>query len=85
MELGYNFFNRKELKSGVFPSVNDAVLSALGAYNQYNKLTLNERQEIINSVKKKLLDKVEEIAYMTVKETDMGNVFEIRFKSLLWQ
>jgi len=74
MELGYNFFNRKELKSGVFPSVNDAVLSALGAYNQYNKLTLNERQEIIDAVKKKLLDKVEEIAYMTVKETDMGNV-----------
>lgn len=74
MELGYNFFNRKELKSGVFPSVNDAVLSALGAYTQYNKLTLNERQEIIDAVKKKLLEKVEEIAYMTVKETDMGNV-----------
>lgn len=74
MELGYNFFDRKELKSGVFPSVNDAVLSALGAYNQFNKLTLNERQEIIDAVKKKLLDKVEEIAYMTVKETDMGNV-----------
>jgi len=63
-----------DLKSGVFSNVNDAVLSALGAYNRYIKLTLNERKEIIDNIKEKLLPRVEEIAYMTVKETGMGNV-----------
>lgn len=74
MNLEYNFYNKNELKSGVFSSVNDAVLSALGAYELYNKLTLNERQEIIDAIKKKLLSQVETIAYMTFKETGMGNV-----------
>lgn len=74
MDIKYDFFNRNELKSGVFPSVNDAVLAAVGAYNQYIKLTLNERQEIIDFIKEKLLARVEEIAYMTVEETGMGNV-----------
>lgn len=32
-----------ELKSGVFPKVNDAVFAVKGAYIQYKKLTLNER------------------------------------------
>lgn len=74
MDRKSNLYNRNELKSGVFPSVNDAVLAALGAYNQYIKLTLNERQEIIDFIKEKLLLRVEEIAYMTVEETGMGNV-----------
>jgi propionaldehyde dehydrogenase len=76
MDINYKFFNNEELKSGVFSSVNDAVLAAVGAYNQYSKFTLNERQEIINSIKEKLLSRVEEIAYMTVEETGMGNVHD---------
>lgn len=63
-----------DFKNGVFSYVNDAVLSALGAYNIYYKLTLNERSEIIQGIKEKLLPRVEEIAYMTTKETGMGNV-----------
>lgn len=64
----------KELRSGVFSSVNNAVLSSLGAYGQYIKLTLNQRQEIINSIKEKLLLNVKKIAEITVEETGMGNV-----------
>lgn len=63
-----------DFKNGVFSYVNDAVLSALGAYNMYSKLTLSERSEIIKLVEERLLVKVEEIAEMTVKETGMGNV-----------
>lgn len=63
-----------KLKSGVFPHVNDAVSASLGAYRLYSKMTLNERQEIIDYIKEKLLMKVPEIAYMTVEETGMGNV-----------
>lgn len=64
------------LKSGIFPSVNDAVLSALGAYNQYAKLNLNERREVIEVIKRRLLANVEEIANMVVEETGMGNVHD---------
>ncbi|WP_315078874.1 aldehyde dehydrogenase EutE [uncultured Clostridium sp.] len=74
MEKNYNFYNRTQIKSGIFSSVNDAVLLASGAYNRYIKLTLNERQEIIDEIKSRLLLKVKEIAKMTVDETGMGNV-----------
>ena len=47
-----------KLKSGVFPHVNDAVSASLGAYRLYSKMTLNERQEIIDYIKEKLLMKV---------------------------
>ncbi|MDS0528245.1 aldehyde dehydrogenase EutE [Clostridium sp. SHJSY1] len=63
-----------DFKNGIFSYVNDAVLSALGAYKVYCRLTLNERSEIIKEIKEKLLSRVEEIAYMTVEETGMGNV-----------
>jgi len=63
-----------DFKNGVFSYVNDAVLSALGAYNMYSKLTLNERTEIIQLIKERLLSKVLEMASMTVNETGMGNV-----------
>lgn len=63
-----------DFRNGVFSYVNDAVLSALGAYNIYSKLTLNERNEIIKGIKDKLLPRVKEIATMTVDETCMGNV-----------
>lgn len=63
-----------DFKNGVFSYVNDAVLSALGAYNMYSKLTLNERSEIIQEIKERLLLRVSEIAAMTVEETGMGNV-----------
>lgn len=74
MNLDYNLYKKNEMKSGVFSSVNDAVFSALGAYKLYNKLTLNERQEVINAIKKKILSQVDIIAYMAFEETKMGNI-----------
>lgn len=63
-----------QIKSGVFSSINDAIIFSKGAYMQYAKLTLNERQEIIDNVKKELYPLLPEIAKMIVKETCMGNV-----------
>lgn len=74
MTRSYDLCNKKQIKSGIFSSINDAVLLALGAYNRYINLTLNERQEIIDEIKSRLLLKAKEIAKMTVDETGMGNV-----------
>lgn len=70
------------VRSGVFCSVNDAVAVAQGAYTQYARLTLNERQEIINAIKEELMPMVNVIAKMTVEETGMGNV-EDKIEKLL--
>ena len=71
------------VRSGVFCSVNDAVAVAQGAYTQYSKLTLNERQEVINAIKEELMPMVNVIAKMTVEETGMGNVDDKIEKLLL--
>lgn len=71
------------IKRGVFCSVNEAVLAARGAYIQYSKLTLNERQEIINAIKRELLSKAEIIAKMTFEETQMGNISDKKEKIIL--
>ena len=62
------------MKSSIYSSVTDAVAAAKGAYSRYSKLTLNERQEILEGVKKALRPIANELAAMTVSETGMGNV-----------
>ena len=61
-----------DMKSSIYSSVTDAVASAKGAYGRYIKLTLNERQEILEGVKKALRPLANELAAMTVAETGMG-------------
>lgn len=61
------------MKSSVYPSVTDAVSAAKGAYKRYAELTLNERQEILESVKMALRPITNELAELTVTETGMGN------------
>lgn len=72
-----------DFKNGVFSYVNDAVLSAQGAYNMYCKLTLTEREEIIKAIKEKLSAKISKLAHMTVEETGMGNVKD-KIEKLKW-
>ena len=62
------------MKSSIYSSVTDAVAAAKGAYSRYSKLTLNERQEILEGVKKALRPIANELAAMTVAETGMGIV-----------
>lgn len=62
------------MKSSIYSSVTDAAAAAKGAYLRYTELTLNERQEILEGIKRALLPLVSELAALTVEETGMGNV-----------
>lgn len=75
--------NSQPLQSGVLCSVNDAVAVASKAYEQYSKLTLNQRQEIIDAVKASLLEQVDTLAEMSVAETCLGKACDKKEKLLL--
>ncbi len=60
------------MESGIFFNVADTVAAAKGAYLRYADLTLNERQDIIEEIKKTLLPMTRVLADMTVEETGMG-------------
>lgn len=71
------------LKSGIFYSVNDAVMSAREAYKRYSKLSLNERSEIISVIRQRLLPEAEIIAHMAFVETGMGNEQD-KTEKMIW-
>lgn len=71
------------LKCGIFYSVNDAVMSAHEAYKRYSKLTLNERREIIDVIRQRLLHEAEIIAHMEYEETGMGNEND-KTEKMIW-
>lgn len=62
------------MKSGIYESVCDAVFVSKKAFERYTEFTLNERQEIIEAIKKALRPLVNDLARITVAETDMGNI-----------
>lgn len=61
------------MKNSIYSSVTDAVFAAKAAYLRYMKLTLNERQEILEAIKTALRPILYDLAVMTVEETHMGN------------
>lgn len=75
--------NDDRLKSGVFYSVNDAVMSAREAYRRYSKLSLSERQEIIQVIRQRILPEADIIANMIVEETGMGNIHD-KSEKIIW-
>lgn len=72
-----------DMKSSIYSSVTDAVAAAKGAYGRYIKLTLNERQEILEGVKRALRPIAYELAAMTAAETGMGNAGDKAQKIML--
>lgn len=76
-------FKDNVLKSGVFYSVNDAVMSAREAFKRYSKLKLNERREIIEVIKQRLLPEAQIIAHMVCEETGMGNEKD-KTEKMIW-
>lgn len=75
--------NKSGLKNGVYNNANDAVLSAREAYRRYTKLNLNERREILEVLRQRLLSEADILAEMTVAETGMGNV-EHKTEKIIW-
>ena len=59
---------------GIFNSVNDAIKSVKAAYLRYTAVSLEDREEIILSIRKKLSGYVDVIANMVYEETGMGNI-----------
>lgn len=59
---------------GVFSTVNDAIASARSSFYIYSKLCLKNRQDIIEGLRKELLNHIDELSIMSQKETGMGNV-----------
>lgn len=60
------------MKSSIYSSVTDAVSAVKWACDRYIKLSINERQEILEAVKTVLRPLIKELAKMTVAETNMG-------------
>lgn len=70
-----------KIRCGIFCSISDAIAFSKGAFVQYAKFTLNERQEVIEAIKKELYPLLPQFAKMCVDETCMGNI-EDKIKKL---
>lgn len=58
--------------TGVFSSINDAVLAAEKAFHELNELTLETRKNIIESIRKISMEYKEVLSKMANEETQMG-------------
>lgn len=61
-------------QDGIFEEVNAAVDAAEAAHLELVKLTLEKRREIIRSVRKIIMNNLEEISKLAVEETTFGRV-----------
>ena len=68
------------MEVGIFSSVNNAIFSVRMAYERYSNLSLEDREEIIEAIRKTLTEQIESIATMTVAETGMGNIPDKKIK-----
>jgi acyl-CoA reductase-like NAD-dependent aldehyde dehydrogenase len=69
--------------SGVFPDILAAFAAAQQAFEAYQSTSLETRHEIINAVRQKLRDHVEEISTLAVEETGLGRAPDKIKKNLL--
>ncbi|MCR5665549.1 MAG: aldehyde dehydrogenase [Eubacterium sp.] len=61
------------MEAGIFSSINDAMCLVKKAHERYEKLSLEDREEIVDAIRKKLMSHVEIMAMLAVEETGMGN------------
>ena len=59
---------------GVFQDMNEAIKASIEAQKIVRNLTLDQREKIISSIRKKTHENAEILANMGVNETGMGNV-----------
>lgn len=65
---------KEEPRAGVFPDVNSAVTAAQKAHEKLMQMSLKKRDEIIASIRKKMLAHGEELARKAHEETGLGRV-----------
>lgn len=61
-------------KRAVFDTVCDAIDAVKSSFQLYRKLGISDREEIIQELRKELLNHVDELAQKSYEETCMGNV-----------
>jgi len=70
--------NEKELdireNNGIFDNMDDAIEAAHDAYKEFREYTLEERERLISSMRKAIMDNAMEIANLCVKESGMGRI-----------
>lgn len=59
---------------GIFEDMNEAIAAAKEAQKQVHKMSMDQREQIISNIRKKIKENAETLARMAVEETGMGNV-----------
>lgn len=59
---------------GIFEDMNEAIAAAKAAQKQVHKMSMDQREQIISNIRKKIKENAETLARMAVEETGMGNV-----------
>jgi len=67
--------------SGIFEDMNDAIEAACKAQKELFKMTISDRKKITDSIKDHLINYVNELSELAVKETGMGNCDDKRIKN----
>lgn len=65
---------KKEVSDGVFDTMDEAIAAAYEAQKVYQEYTLEQREKLISSMKKALMENAMSIANLSVKESGMGRV-----------
>ncbi|MEY7999058.1 aldehyde dehydrogenase family protein [Clostridium sp. Mt-5] len=65
---------KKEVSDGVFDTMDEAIAAAYEAQKVYQEYTLEQREKLISSMKKALMENAMSIANLCVKESGMGRV-----------
>ncbi|SDB23148.1 propionaldehyde dehydrogenase [Eubacterium oxidoreducens] len=68
------------MEAGIFSSVNDAIYLVKKAHERYLMLSLEDRDEIVEAIREKLLPQIEILAMLSQEETGMGNISDKRRK-----
>ena len=63
-----------ETGMGIFTDMNEAIAAAKKAQAVLRRMSMDQREKIISSIRKKTLENAETLARMGVDETGMGNV-----------
>ena len=61
------------MKIGIFASTSDAIGFVRAAHERYQTLSLEDRSEIIEAIRSKLMEQAEVIAMLALQETGIGN------------
>jgi len=70
------------VRSGIFLTVDEAVVAAKVAQDKFEDLNLVDRQKAINAIREVLLPQIEELARRSVEETGLGNITDKIIKNM---